>query len=277
MFGSEHLGEMRMARLGGGQLRPVGALDQRAHPVDLRALVELDAQALDQPLDGVHGHGLGDDRLAPGRLLGQPRHVEIAIVRHQERARDRRRRHDQEVGAALARFLAALALQGKALVHAEAVLLVDDGERQVLELNVGLEQRMRADQDVDLAALQPLQERFARLALLAARQQRDGEAGVVGKGGDGLRVLARQHLGRRHQGRLRAGLHGDGHGHQRHHRLARPHVALQEPQHAVRRGHVRGDLLQRLALRAGEGEGQRIGNPARGCGRRPRCRGPAAA
>ena len=89
-------------------------------------------------------------------------------MRHQQRARDRRRRHDEHAGAALA---AALGLQGEALVHAEAVLLVDDGEGQVLELHVGLEQRVRADEDVDLAGRKPLEQIGARAALLPAGQQ----------------------------------------------------------------------------------------------------------
>ena len=46
-----------------------------------------------------------------------------------------------------------LALGGEreTLMHAEAVLLVDDGEREVAELDALLKQRMGADGDVDLA------------------------------------------------------------------------------------------------------------------------------
>ena len=39
----------------------------------------------------------------------------------------------------------------QALVHAEAVLLVDDGKAEVAERDVLLEQRMGADDDVDRA------------------------------------------------------------------------------------------------------------------------------
>ncbi len=123
-LGAEDLRQVRVALLGGGQLGLVGALDQRAHPIDLGALAELHPQPLDQALDGLDRNGLGDDRLAPGRLLGEARDVEIAVVRHQQGARDRRGGHDQHAGAAFA----ALGLQGEALMHAEAVLLVDDGK-----------------------------------------------------------------------------------------------------------------------------------------------------
>ena len=50
-------------------------------------------------------------------------------MRHQKRARNGRRRHHQHVGAAVA----ALGLQRQTLMHAEAMLLVDDGEGEVLE------------------------------------------------------------------------------------------------------------------------------------------------
>ena len=218
----------------------VGALDQRAHPVDLRALGELRAQALDQPLDGTRRESacvtIG---LRPGRLLGELRDVEVAVVRHQQRARDRRRRHDQHVGAAAA----ALGLQRQALVHAEAVLLVDDGEGQVLEHHVGLEQRVRADEDVDLAA--PPAARAARRARGPSRGPSAGQGAgrrLVGERRDGVGMLARQHLGRRHQRGLRAGLDRDRHGHQRDDRLAGADIALQQAQHAARRAHVLGDL-----------------------------------
>ena len=45
-----------------------------------------------------------------------------------------------------------LRVERQALVHAEPVLLVDEREREVLERDLVLEQRMGADQQVDLAA-----------------------------------------------------------------------------------------------------------------------------
>ena len=69
-------------------------------------------------------------------------------------------------------------------------------------------------------------------------------------------MLARQDLCRRHERRLTARFDGNQHGEQGHHGLAAAHVALQQPQHAVIRGHVGGDLRHGLPLRAGQGEGQ---------------------
>ena len=42
-------------------------------------------------------------------------------------------------------------LQRFLLAHAEALLLVDDHQAEVLEAHVALQQAMRADDDVDLA------------------------------------------------------------------------------------------------------------------------------
>ena len=47
----------------------------------------------------------------------------------------------------------------QALVDAEAVLLVDDGKAEVAERDVLLEQRMRADDDVDRARGEPEEHR----------------------------------------------------------------------------------------------------------------------
>ena len=59
----------------------------------------------------------------------------------------------------------ALLHQPQPLQHAEAMLLVDDGEAQLLELDVLLEQRVRADDDVH----QALGQQFLELHLLARR------------------------------------------------------------------------------------------------------------
>ena len=60
-------------------------------------------------------------------------------------ARDRRRGHHQDVGGA------ALGAEVHALADAEAVLLVDDGQAEVAEGDVLLEERVGADEDGGLA------------------------------------------------------------------------------------------------------------------------------
>ena len=69
---------------------------------------------------------------------------EVAVHRQRERPRDRRRGHVEHVRAP------ALG-ERRALLDAEAVLLVDDRDREVGELDLALDQRVRADCDPDVA------------------------------------------------------------------------------------------------------------------------------
>ena len=61
----------------------------------------------------------------------------------------------------------ALAGEREALVHAEAMLLVDDREREIAERHLVLEQRVGADQQIDLAERQA--RRASRCAPCRAR------------------------------------------------------------------------------------------------------------
>jgi len=231
-----------------------------AHPVDLGAFCQLHPQAVDQSLDGVDGEGFGDDRLAARRLLRELGDVEVAVVRHEQRARDRRCGHDENPSPAARGAWSSLGLQGETLMHAKAVLFVNHGKSQVLEVHIRLKQGMCANEDVDRPGREPLQQLRARATLLAAGEQGKPQASRLGERSDGVGVLPRQDLRRRHERGLCPCLNGDGHGHQGHHRFAGTDIALQQPQHAVWRRHVPGDLLERLALRGREAEGKGAGD-----------------
>ena len=237
------------AILGRHQLDLFGFLDQRADPVDLLAFGEGAAEALDQLAEPFERQRDGLDRLAAGRLFGELGDVHVAEGGQHQRARDRRRRHHQHVGR--------IALGGdrQALVDAEAVLLVDDRQHQVVEDHRFLEQRVGADDDVDRAGCDAVEDVGALAALFAAGEDRGRQAGARGERRDGGEMLAREDFGRRHQGRLAAGLGGARHGEQPDHRLAGADIALQQAQHALGLGEIGMDLGQRLFLRAG----QRIG------------------
>ena len=78
---------------------------------------------------------------------------------------------------------------------------------------------------------------------------------------DAEKMLRGQHLGRRHDRRLMAGLDGDhgrikGHG-----RLSRPDISLQEPVHRFGGRHVFGHLLHRPSLGASWLEWQPVDEP----------------
>ena len=57
-----------------------------------------------------------------------------------------------------------------------------------------------------------------------------------------VEMLARQDLGRRHQGGLAAGFDRRRRSEQRHHGLAGADIALQQAQHALRLGEVAHDV-----------------------------------
>ena len=86
------------------------------------------------------------DRTASRGQFVDHRHVEVAVHGHGQRAGDRRGGHHEDVGR-----LFVLGPEPRALLHAEAVLFVDDDESQVGEPHAVLDQRMGADQDVHLA------------------------------------------------------------------------------------------------------------------------------
>ncbi len=77
-----------------------------------------------------------------------------------------------------------------------------------------------------------------------------------------IEMLPGQNFRRRHHRRLPAGLDHFGHGEKRHDRLARADVALQQPDHALVGPEVGADVLERLALRAGQRKRQGRLEPA---------------
>ena len=223
-------------------------LDQRAYPKDLGARIKGPPDGTDHVGQARQRQNAGIDGPAPGRLFGQARDVHVAISGQHEGAWDRRCRHHQDVHGAT------LGGQGETLVNAEAVLFVDYREGQVAKFDALLKERMGADRDGYLATGQTAEDGLAAAALITAGQKADLESGGGGQGLYGGQVLARQDLGRRHQGRLGAAFHGSQHSEQSHHGFAAADVALQEAQHAGTVGHVGYDFGQRRFLGPGQAE-----------------------
>ncbi len=86
------------ACLGGGQVQRLAVLDQRAHPVHPRALRQLAGHRVGDVGQRVQAVQGGADRLAPGRLAGEPADLHLAPLGQQQGARDGRGRHHQHVG-----------------------------------------------------------------------------------------------------------------------------------------------------------------------------------
>ena len=234
----------------------LGFLDQRAHPIDPLAALDGAADRRDDFLHPPERNDAGVDRQAAGGLLAQLGNVHVAEKRKHQCARDRSRGQHQDVDRR------ALLGERQPLVDAEPVLLVDHGQREILEHHLLLEQRVRADQDVEVAAGEPLEDIGALAPAFTTGEDRNPNAGGFGERRHRLEVLARQDLGRRHHGRLTAGLDHRGGGQQRHDCLARPDVALQQPQHALRLAEILDDLADRADLRGRQRIGQGIDDPA---------------
>ena len=130
------------------------------HVEDLAVAQEL---ASDRGADlGIRvGADESQDRLA---FLGwslEDRHLTDAGDRHLERARDRRGGHRQDV------HVGAQGLERLLVLDAEALLLVDDDEAELLERNGAGQQRVGADHQVNLARGQP---RLDLLGFLRGRE-----------------------------------------------------------------------------------------------------------
>ena len=232
-----------------GTLR-LGFLNQRTNPVDQLARGKRAADRLHDFVDAACGYCAGIDRLAARRLFAQFRDIHVAEIGQDQRARDRRCAEHQHIDGF------AFGGQRQPLAHSETVLLVDDRQRQRLEHHIVLDQRMSADQQIDLTGVKPLQYLAPFLARFAAGEDRHAKTGAFGERRDGLDMLARQNFGRRHQRRLLADFGHRGRRQQRHHRLARSDIALQQPQHAHRLAQVFRDGCGRLPLRGCQSVGQ---------------------
>ena len=204
--------------------------------VHLPAALQLAAHGVAQHVPVVlHNEGLHRDAVL--RRLFDGGHVADAGQGHVQRARDGRGREREHVDRA-AHLLDVLLVR-----HAEALLLVDDEQAEVLERNILLQQLMRADHEIALAAAHVCQ-RLADLPLRAkAREHPDLDRETIKPLHGRLIVLLGEH-GRRHQnGRLPPVEHALHHRAQGDLSLAVAHVAAQEAVHGHGLFHVGLDLI----------------------------------
>ena len=143
-------------------------------------------------------------------------------------------------------------------MHAEAMLFVDHGEREVAEFDLLLEQGMGADEHVDVAERELREDVVALASTFATGEDGNVDAGGSGEWCHGVEVLARQNFGRRHQRGLPAVFDHGRRRQQGHHGLARSYVALQQPQHALGLAEIGDDVGDGAPLRRRERIGQRL-------------------
>ncbi|CCK09068.1 Transcription-repair coupling factor [Cronobacter sakazakii 696] len=143
------------------------------------------------------------------------------------------------------------------LMHAKAVLFINDDQRQAIKLYLFLENRMCADDHRNLAAGDGFLLRLACFSFLLARQpahfnpeRREPVAEIVG-------VLFGEQFRGRHQRRLLAVRDRAQRGKCCHQRFARADIALNQPHHGNIQRHIALDFRHHAHLRAGGFERQR--------------------
>ena len=140
----------------------------------------------------------------------------------------------------------------EALVHAEAVLLVDNHQRQAPVAQVFLEEGVGADDHFGGAILDGGVGLGAGLLAETAGQPRDRDAQRPKPAEKAVPVLLGEQLRRRHDGHLVPVGHGEQRGGGGDHGLAAAHVALHEPHHRAAAREIRVDVRQRGPLAGGE-------------------------
>ena len=178
---------------------------------------------------------------------------QVAEQRQRQRARDGRGREVQRVGRI------ALRQQLGALLHAEALLLVDDHEAEPPGRHIVLEQRVRADEHVHRALRHAREDGLAFGRGRGAGQHRPGDAGGIEQRPQTLAVLAREHLGGSHEQSLRTRVRGRREREGGDDGLAGAHVAQQQVVRRLRRSEGGEDVALGLLLLVGKPEGHRLG------------------
>ncbi len=181
-------------------------------------------------------------------------------MRHLQRARDRRRGQRQHVD------LRAQLLEPLLVGDAEALLLVDDEQAEVLEAHVARQQPVRADDDVDLARRRapPTVSCCSALAAEARQRPRRGPGSRAKRSREGAEVLLGEHRGRRQHRHLLAAQHRLQRRAQRDLGLAVADVAADQAIHRARRARMSASTVV---------DGLAPGRASPRTGRSPRTRG----
>jgi hypothetical protein len=148
--------------------------------------------------------------------------------------------------------------EGRTLRNAEPVLLVDDSDGEVPKVDPLLDERVRPDHHLRVSRGDQLPRESVLARTQRAGEQHDPNTKWGAELLDREEVLLRERLGRRHERPLTSRLDRAQKGVQRHDRLARPDVALEEALHRHRAGEVSVDLVDGPLLIGGEREWQRL-------------------
>ena len=235
------------ARLGRGLVHArhgvVDGLDAVGHVVHLTAAAHLQANRRAHHVGVVLSH-VHDYGAAPGRRRRDQAHVAHAARGHLHGSRNRRCRKREHVN------LLAQVLELLLVLHAKALLLVNDHQAQVLGVHIGRKQTMRADEHINRA----LGKRLERALLLRRGAEAAEHFDLEAKRGKALKerlvvLLGQNGRGAEHHD-LAAGVHALKRRAQGNLGLAETHVAAEQAIHGLGRLHIGldvGDSLQLVA------------------------------
>ena len=187
---------------------------------------------------GIHAR---DHGLAPRRESRELADVQVAVDGEGERARDRRGGHVEDVRASALRERAPLS-------DAEPVLLVDDDDREIAEVDLLLDQRVRPDDERRVTRGDELPHGRVLARPQRAREQRDAHPERAAQLVDGQEVLLGEGLGGRHERRLPAGLDGAEERVERDDGLPGADVSLEQAVHRSSPREIGVDLRDRPLL-----------------------------
>ena len=244
------VGQLLVGLFQAGDRRLVRLLDQRRDHVSLAAFAELLAEELPPLRPLLLGGQIRVHLLPARRAVGQRRDVQVAEERHGHGPRDGRGGHHEVMGIGAGVF------EHRPLADAELVLLVDHHQGELGELDVVLDHRLRAHHHVQLPGRDLLQDPAPLFGSESADQLRPADVAAGQQLFQREGVLPGEDFGGGHQHGLVSVGDRQQHGVDGHDRLAAAHVALQQPVHRQRGGHVAGDFSDRLLLPGGQLEGE---------------------
>ena len=222
-----------------------------SHLVDItHAVVHVEHLASAQQLaaNGSHhlriliGSHIGEHWQAVLWRGGKSRHLANARQRHLQRARNRGCGHGKHVNVGLQ------SLERLLMFHAKALLLVDNHQAKLFELDLGVEQLMRADHHVNCAFAQRFQGFLGRCRRLEARQRLDGDRETGETFAEGFKVLLNEQGGRHENSHLVTVHHCLESCSQCDFCFSKAHVSGEQAVHGSRRLHILLDFVDRAQL-----------------------------
>src|SRR5260221_5459709 len=136
------------------------------------------------------------------------------------------------------------------------MLFVNDSEGKIVKGDILLEQCMRSDEKIDIPERETIKRFLARRPAFPARQYCHTNVSGFRERRNGCKVMSRENFSWRYERSLPSGFDHGGGGGQGNDSLAGPDIALQEAQHPLRAGEVRGDVVDRFLLGMRERVGQ---------------------